>query len=765
MSKKTTRVQPDAEASSAVKRRVRYGLNVTLAVVAAVFITLLINYLVYTQYRSLSPDARQWVRYDLTSTRSYTLSPQTRGVLNAVTQPHRIISMLGGPGENPSQTQRVRDLIDEYARGSKLIEPEHLNLEADAQRRKNILAELAGLFADDTASIREALSQGLVDLDTVQDELSAIQAGLQRVIDAEVVTNRRDVEALYDLNSRYLLLAEQADNIRTARAKELGEQWASRLGKGVTEPAADGRDLPDYTLMLAMMQQYFVTVYQELLPQTDRVARNLLGRVNPTIDDTPGRREQVLAAQNDLATIPHIIRPTSNLDAGLLNQVLVMVRPLLAAQLPARYDDARVILSEQPCLIVRTPTQARVIPAGRLFRGSATDTVDPAGQTQEQFLGEEQLTGALISLTLDPPPLIVFVRSNLPKPALNYEQGEEYIAGEYGNSAARLRALGFEVTEWAIQKTPPRPRLNQRVVWITMPYVKPDPRQPATMDQTLKQKAFDHVTERLAAGDSAMVMLSFNPFVDPERADALNGAERGLANDPQINLLADWGIDAQVYQNVFYLLNEDDEGRSTQYAPSFAVSRWPGDAFVRASLTGITTWFRQAHPLTIEPVEGVKTQELVVLNEPGMFVQKLPPIVRPGQPIRPEAGTEREQIVLGVAAERGEARLITIGDAHWARDETTTYGRLPDGREGPGLANQPGATIAYPGNSELFVNSVYWLAHQEQLIAASPRTQEVRRIAQVTPATLTTYRWVLLGGMPGLIFAAGVAVWLVRRRA
>jgi len=106
-----------------------------------------------------------------------------------------------------------------------------------------------------------------------------------------------------------------------------------------------------------------------------------------------------------------------------------------------------------------------------------------------------------------------------------------------------------------------------------------------------------------------------------------------------------------------------------------------------------------------------------------------------------------------------------VGDGFWATDEATTFGRLSDGREGPGLATQPGATIAYPGNTELFVSSVFWLAHQEQLIAASPRTQDLRRVDPIPAATLSVYRGVLVAGLPGLVFVVGVAVWLVRRRA
>lgn len=767
---------------SAVQRRVRYGLNVAVAVAVAVVIVLLVNWLVYTQYRGLSPDARRWVRYDLTSTRSYTLSEQTRGVLNNLTEPHQVISMLGGLDANEARDQRVRDLIDEYARNSKLIEAEHLNLTEDQARRSQVLAELAGLFADNTESIREALAQGFEDLDAIDADQDLTQQTLSSVIDLDVLSEWRDREALSDLNARYLRLAELANDIRKSREEQLGPDWQKQLADPGQRGEDDGRDLPDYTLLLAQLQDYFVSLSQEVLPLTDQVVQTLIGRINPTGVDAPARRDRILSVKNDLVRVAQTIRPPGSTAQvrpdGIFGRVVDILRPLLQAEVPVRYDDARAIISDQPCLIIRTPTLARVIPADRLFRGTADSAVAAdSGQVQEQFLGEEQLTGAFISLTLDPPPLIVFVRSNLPTPALTSMRTDPMaaadpnappVAGLYNHVATRLRSLGFEITQWRGAEDPPRPRANQRVVWVTMPYIRPNPRNRPSMDPTLKNKVFAHVQQRLAAGDSAMIMLSQNDFVDPKRQVSDNAVqaqtERTLANDAQINLLKDWGINAQVYQFAFVPTDENDEGQPTRSTSSFIVTQWPNESFVEVSLRGIPTFFKVAHPLVFEEAPGVKHTELARIDQPGVFVQRFQP-EETGRPIRPEPGSERDSVLVAAAAERGEARLIAVGDGFWATDEATTFGRLPDGREGPGLATLPGATIAYPGNTELFVSSVFWLAHQEQLIAASPRTQDLRRIEPIEPATLTVYRGVLIAGLPGLVFVIGVAVWLVRRKA
>ena len=56
------------------------------------------------------------------------------------------------------------------------------------------------------------------------------------------------------------------------------------------------------------------------------------------------------------------------------------------------------------------------------------------------FLGEERITGALISLSMKTPPLIVFVSSGR-QPALGPQ-------GQYEQVASRLQKLNFKVEEW-----------------------------------------------------------------------------------------------------------------------------------------------------------------------------------------------------------------------------------------------------------------------------------------------------------------------------
>jgi ABC-type uncharacterized transport system involved in gliding motility auxiliary subunit len=68
------------------------------------------------------------------------------------------------------------------------------------------------------------------------------------------------------------------------------------------------------------------------------------------------------------------------------------------------------------------------------------------------------------------------------------------------------------------------------------------------------------------------------------------------------------------------------------------------------------------------------------------------------------------------------------------------------------------------GNSELFINSVYWLAGLDNAIAATARTQDIRRVGPIGDGQQLALRWILLAGLPALALLAGVIMWQVRRR-
>jgi ABC-type uncharacterized transport system involved in gliding motility auxiliary subunit len=70
--------------------------------------------------------------------------------------------------------------------------------------------------------------------------------------------------------------------------------------------------------------------------------------------------------------------------------------------------------------------------------------------------------------------------------------------------------------------------------------------------------------------------------------------------------------------------------------------------------------------------------------------------------------------------------------------------------------------LGIPGNRDLFLNTVNWLAQQENLIAIRPRDPEDRRITLTADQERRIF-WITVLIIPGLILAAGVQTWWRRR--
>lgn len=739
-------------APTAIKRRSTNALMVLVAVIAAVGIALIANYVVYWQYRGLSPDARSWVRYDLTSTRRYSLSEQSRAVLDQLDSEHRIVSMLGGDDIEPAQQQRVRDLVDEYARASTSIDVQHIDLNTQTDRREELLAEMDAMFAEDTANIRASIAEGLRLVDRYAETIDKIEEWLQAIIDNGVKLRPASIQnqRLADLHSQYLRLQDQAKRLKQLRDEMLGSDWKKRLDSPGVVTQGDGENLPNYTALMASIQQYILQLAGSTLPDTPGKADQL--RRGVVFDNLapPEVQQAAQDAQNYLATMLQQV-------PQFFQTVKTETDPLLNIAPPLRYREARAILNDRPCVLLTSGSDARVIPADLLFRGTGAEQT---GQINDLFVGEEQLTGALISIQLDPPPLVVFIRSNIGLRAVSIVGSEqERIEGVYDEVTKRLLNMDFEVAEWPdpVNTDPPPLREGQRAVWITMPYFRPDVSRSASLDNTNKDFVAAFLAERLAKGDGAMVMLYANGDTAPRLRNEAPA-------DTLVQFLATFGIDAQLYQSAVQLQSEDEDGQDQRYTNQFIVNQWPTSPIVGDALNGINTFFTYPIPLKLTETQGVTQTPLVEIAAPVLHVQEAAADPKTGT-FTPEVDSERERVTIGAAVEKGDARLVTLGSATWAMDEILSTAALPDGTVGTSLADRPGARILYPGNSDLFVNSICWLAHEEALIAASPRTQDIRRIQPMSAGTLQTTRLLLWAGMPAVILVLGVGVGIMRRRA
>jgi hypothetical protein len=94
----------------------------------------------------------------------------------------------------------------------------------------------------------------------------------------------------------------------------------------------------------------------------------------------------------------------------------------------------------------------------------------------------------------------------------------------------------------------------------------------------------------------------------------------------------------------------------------------------------------------------------------------------------------------GTAPKPAETRVVAFGDSDFASN----------------------GALGVAGNRDLFLNTVNWLAQQENLIAIRPRDPEDRRITLTADQERRIFYLTVLI-VPGLVLLAGVQTWWRRR--
>jgi len=372
-----------------------------------------------------------------------------------------------------------------------------------------------------------------------------------------------------------------------------------------------------------------------------------------------------------------------------------------------------------------------VVALEQMFRVAAN--TDGSGVAEPQFLGEEKITGALLGMQQQVMPMVVFV-SNPQYPAFG-QQGLLRLLGE------RLENMRFRVEEWSPQGRPgpmgqmlpagdpPKPLPGQKTVWVVLPMASFNPMMP--MQTGGSERVLSLIQERTMAGDGVMVILNY-----------AQGARVGVP-DPLALWAQEWGIHAM---NDRLIMREIVQPNRTKIATiAHVVNQWPDALPITRALSGFSGLFSASSPLELtQSTDQDETQTqvwpLVEVRGQNLWAER-----DPKEDSKRPAEGNKDAYIVAAAAKRDQSRLVLVADPAWVTDQIA------------GRAD-------FPGNAELFVNSVYWLSDLEQMIAASARTQDIRRIGSITPQNQVILRWLMMLGMPLIVTAAGVGVWMVRRR-
>ncbi len=656
---------------------------------------------------------RPWLRLrvDATRTRAYSLSEQTRRLLEGLEGDWTVAMILSRQGAGADQLRQVREILDRFREASDRITTVQID-PADPSaldRYEALLARLRAIDRDRTAAYDEAL------------------ASARAVTGEYEVFTRRQAGALTGLRQRlgkeHPALAPAEGTLGPLGLR--GEQAQRVLQEEARARRVDeGRPLPDYDAARSIMAAALSGWAEEL----HRIAGALAGWRGDAGAD-PALRQLASATQESHRELA--VRLAAAADT------LKRLEPLATARIGRS-------LEQGEAAVVIGPRGAAVIPSAQIFPPLNLRRRDSGDVAYDQrFRGEQAIAAALRTLLVEHMPMVVFVHAQDESMLRRRPQNVD-LAG----AAGLLEASRYELREWPVGRGDrPVPAPGQDGVWIVVPppvverRSAPGERELALLDAVA-----------MLIGDGEPVLLNLTPGV-PARSGP---------NDPWRRLAAMLGVEADTGRVIFERVR-DQEGRAINQRTLEIVDYARGHP-VAAAAHGLRTTFDL--PVALRPASGEAGGSRAVIAEIEPAANRWLEddwMINPDRLDAPrDAQRFAESLPVVLSLERPhplepgrKQRCVVVGSGGWLLSYLADLA-VPGAGERPVLLN--------PGNYELLLAATAWLAGADDLIAPSPVSQQVARLDGITPAARTVWRWVAVAVIPGSCLAMGVAVWLARRR-
>ncbi|MBL8170518.1 MAG: GldG family protein [Acidobacteria bacterium] len=327
------------------------------------------------------------------------------------------------------------------------------------------------------------------------------------------------------------------------------------------------------------------------------------------------------------------------------------------------------------------------------------------GDRSERAQGatEQDITNAILKVTRDTLKTVCFTEGH----------GEKDLAGTDGQGYAtidkRLKNENYTIKSVSLVK-------DGQVPAECSVLIVAGPKQPFFPPEAAG------VGKYLDAGGKAMFLL------DPETETGLDDVLKTWNVEVTDNLALDFSVVSQLFGG----------------GPGYLLVSNYGQSPITRGLTGQRTIFPMARALKISSggTGGANTTSLLTTSEQSFAKTGG---VKSGQEVQFEEGKDiKGPLTLGVTGTRNvggkEARLVAIGDSDFAVN---------------GFAR-------FQLNYDLFLNSVGWLAQEEDLISIRAKTATNRSV-MMSESQQRTFFWGCVLILPLLVLGAGAYIWWKRR--
>jgi ABC-type uncharacterized transport system involved in gliding motility auxiliary subunit len=326
------------------------------------------------------------------------------------------------------------------------------------------------------------------------------------------------------------------------------------------------------------------------------------------------------------------------------------------------------------------------------------DIVVTAGDRNETInnASEQAVTNAILKVTRDKLKTVCFVEGHGEK-SLSDTQNSGYSIVEQ-----RLKDENYQLKTVLLAR-------EQQVPSECAALIVAGPKQSVTPPEVAM------IGKYLDDGGKAMLML------DPE-------------TDPQLgDVLKTWNI--QAADNI--AIDASGRGQLVGAGPVAPLVTDYGSHSITKDFGRTLTVFPEARAIKITGGAGASATPLLTTSEASFAKDK----IAPGPEIKYDpAKDQKGPLTLGAAASKSvngkEARLVVIGDSDFASNGAFRFER----------------------NGDLFLNSVNWLAEEEDLISIRPKTASSRSVT-MSESQQRTFFWLSVLFMPVAVIGSGAYIW------
>lgn len=330
------------------------------------------------------------------------------------------------------------------------------------------------------------------------------------------------------------------------------------------------------------------------------------------------------------------------------------------------------------------------------------DIVVAAGDRNETVsaVSEQSITNAILKVTRDKMKTVCFIEGHGEK-ALSDKQDDGYSEAEQ-----RLKDENYQLKSVLLAREQQIPSECAEIV-IAGPKQSFTPTESAIVGKYLDE------------GGKAMMLLE--PETNPQLEDVLKS----------------WGIEAN--DNV--AIDASGRGQLFRAGPEAPLVTDYGNHTITRDFSRTMTIFPMARSIKINNVSGANVSPLMSTSEQSFAKAKLPT----GPEIQfDEKKDQKGPLTLGAAGTKSvngkDARLVVIGDSDFASN----------------------SAIKFQRNGDLFLNSVNWLAEDEDLISIRPKSASNRSVTMTEGQTRTFFLLTVLF-MPIAVIGSGAYIWWKRR--